>query len=310
MGNYRSHHSVSAEANGHLEASLDTHIDGASQTKHEGEPDGLHISAENRKFIEAHPALQRLLNDFVTEVRQKDPSDLVTFGMEYLTALHDANGTTSTNIIHPSEKISNELCPVVIAGPSGVGKGSLITRLLATYPDAFGFSVSHTTRGPRPGEVNGQHYHFVAKDDFEAALAERAFVEHALVHTNYYGTSFAAVDRVRSQGKVCILDIDIQGVQNVKRSPLQCKYLFVAPPNFEELERRLRGRNTETEEKIAVRLNNARDELIYGTTEGNFDTVLVNDDLDATFETLVQQIHTWFPALQLQVAPPAPAADN
>jgi guanylate kinase len=196
MGNHHSHHAVSAETNRHGEASLDAHIEGAAHTKREGEPDGLHISTENRKFIESHAALQRLLNDFVTEVRQKDPSDLITFGMEYLTALHDANRTVTTNIVHPSEKVSNELCPVVIAGPSGVGKGALITRLLATYPDAFGFSVSHTTRGPRPGEVNGQHYHFVAKEDFEAALAENAFVEYALVHTNYYGTSFAAINKV------------------------------------------------------------------------------------------------------------------
>eukprot|EP01033_Poteriospumella_lacustris_P008342 gene8343-6020_t len=300
MGNHHSH-AVSAETTANREASLDAHVEGATHVKNEGGNDALHISPENRQFIESHPALQRLLNDFVTEIRLKDPQDLVSFGLDYLSVLQKA-GTVA----------EPDLCPVVIAGPSGVGKGALITRLLATFPDAFGFSVSHTTRGPRPGEVDGQHYNFVTKEAFEAALAENAFVEHALVHTNYYGTSFAAIDKVRAQGKVCILDIDIQGVQNVKRSALHCKYLFVAPPNFDELERRLRGRGTETEEKILVRLHNAREEVTYGTTGGNFDVVLVNDDLDAAFEKLVAQIRAWFPALKLvkEEVPPIPAADH
>lgn len=303
MGNHHSHHSISVENHENHETALDAHVQGTAHQKPDGDHDGLHISVENRHFIEAHPALQRLLNDFVTEVREKNPSNLITFGLDYLTGLHDAELVKSK-----SEK--NSICPIVIAGPSGVGKGALITRLLATYPDAFGFSVSHTTRGPRPGEIDGQHYHFVTKEAFEAALGENAFVEHALVHTNYYGTSYAAIESVRSQGKVCILDIDIQGVQNVKRSSLQCKYLFIAPPNFEELERRLRGRNTETEEKILVRLKNAQDEVTYGTTPGNFDTVLVNDDLDVAFNTLVNQIRTWFPTLKLGEVPPIPAIEH
>ncbi len=186
MGN---HHSVSAET-GNRESSLDADVTGTTHKKNEGgaEQDGLHISIENRHFIEAHPALQRLLNSFVTEIREKNPQDLISFGLDYLSALQQSS----------TAAVDSEICPVVIAGPSGVGKGALITRLLATYPDAFGFSVSHTTRGPRPGEVDGQHYHFVAKDAFEAALAENAFVEHANVHTNYYGTSFAAIDKVSS----------------------------------------------------------------------------------------------------------------
>ena len=83
--------------------------------------------------------------------------------------------------------------------------------------------MSHTTRAPRPGEVDGVHYHFVAKKDMEAAISRYEFIEHALVHTNFYGTSIAAVEQVRSKGKICILDIDVQGVQSVKKSSLDCR---------------------------------------------------------------------------------------
>ena len=100
--------------------------------------------------------------------------------------------------------------PVVICGPSGVGKGTLLTRLMAEHPDSFGFSVSHTTRQPRAGEVDGVHYHFVKKEDMEAAITRGEFIEYARVHSNMYGTSVKAVEDVRAAGKTCLLDIDVQ----------------------------------------------------------------------------------------------------
>lgn len=190
-----------------------------------------------------------------------------------------------------------EVCPVVFAGPSGVGKGTLVKMLMDTYPTLFGFSVSHTTRAPRPGEEDGVHYNFVEKADMEAAIARGDFIEHAAVHTNFYGTSVAAVEKVKSQGKVCILDIDIQGVQSVKKSSLVCKYLFISPPSMADLETRLRGRGTETEEKIQVRMANASQEMEFGTAEGNFDVILVNDQLDNTFAEVVETFKRWFPSL-------------
>jgi len=192
-----------------------------------------------------------------------------------------------------------ELTPVVFAGPSGVGKGTLVKKLMDKYPSLFGFSVSHTTRGPRPGEEDGVHYNFVAKEDMEAAIARGEFIEHAHVHTNIYGTSIAAVEKVKSQGKVCILDIDIQGVQSVKKSTLTAKYLFISPPSMADLESRLRGRGTETEEKIQVRLQNATQEMEFGAGEGNFDVVIVNDNLDKCFDEIIATIKSWFPSLDL-----------
>ena len=99
-------------------------------------------------------------------------------------------------------KLMSNLCPVVIAGPSGVGKGTLVKMLMDKYPANFGFSVSHTTRAPRPGEVDGVHYNFVEKAAMQTAIDNNEFIEHANVHTNIYGTSVAAVEKVKAEGKV------------------------------------------------------------------------------------------------------------
>ena len=192
-----------------------------------------------------------------------------------------------------------DVCPIVIAGPSGVGKGTFVKMLMDKYPNLFGFSVSHTTRAPRPGEENGVHYNFVEKTDMEAAIERGEFIEHAAVHTNFYGTSIAAVEKVKAEGKVCILDIDIQGVQSVKKSSLVCKYLFISPPSMADLESRLRGRGTETEEKIQVRMANASKEMEFGAGEGNFDAIIVNDKLEETFAEIVALIKSWFPSIAL-----------
>ena len=113
---------------------------------------------------------------------------------------------------------------------------------MAEFPDEFGFSVSHTSRGPRPGEVDGVHYHFSERAAMQKMIDAGEFLEHADVHGNLYGTTFKAVTHVSDQGRVCVLDIDIQGVRSVKRSSLQPHYLFVNAPSFEQLEKRLRGR--------------------------------------------------------------------
>ena len=163
------------------------------------------------------------------------------------------------------------------------------------YPNLFGFSVSHTTRGPRPGEEDKIHYNFVEKSIMETAIANNEFIEYANVHTNIYGTSIKAVESVRSQGKICILDIDIQGVKNVKKSSLECKYIFISPPSIEELEKRLRGRGTETEDKIQVRLANAKGELDYGNESGNFDAIILNEDLNVAVQSIINLLAQWYP---------------
>ena len=191
--------------------------------------------------------------------------------------------------------------PLVICGPSGVGKGTLIDAILhKKFPASkFGFSVSHTTRAPRPGEIDGVHYHFVSVEQIKQDIADGKFLEYAQVHGNYYGTSLEAVESVRREGKLCLLDIDVQGVRTIKRDGKlpDALYVFVAPPSVENLEERLRGRGTETEETLKRRLGNARTELEYGRGEGNFDMVLVNDDVDVAVEELADQMRGWYPTM-------------
>lgn len=168
---------------------------------------------------------------------------------------------------------------LVITGPSGVGKGTLIRKLMQQGEHKYGFCCSHTTRQPRDGEVvrvawcwlrspapphprqDGEHYFFVSKEQFEADIRDGKFLEQAQVHSNYYGTSIASVARVAESGRCCILDIDTQGARQVRTAGLRAIYVFVAPPSVEELETRLRGRGTESEEQVAKRLANAKAEL-------------------------------------------------
>ena len=176
--------------------------------------------------------------------------------------------------------------PVVICGPSGVGKGTLLNRLMGEKPDEFGFSVSHTTRAPRTGEVDGVHYHFCDKQKMEEMIANGDFIEYARVHSNIFGTSIAAVRAVSEVGKTCLLDIDVQGAESVKKTDLNARFIFVAPPSMDDLETRLRGRGTESEDKIQLRMQNAQSEMAYLKKEGFFDFVIVNDDLDTAYGKL------------------------
>tara|TARA_B100000767_G_scaffold194975_1_gene182009 strand:+ start:226 stop:807 length:582 start_codon:yes stop_codon:yes gene_type:complete len=180
----------------------------------------------------------------------------------------------------------SKLRPIVMCGPSGVGKGTLINRLMADFPGKFGFSVSHTTRAPRPGETDGVHYNFVEKSAMEADIADGKFLEHAHVHENIYGTSLAAVEAVATKGQVCVLDIDVQGAEIVKKSTLDALFVFIAPPSMEELEKRLRGRGTEKEESIQKRLANAAGEMAKTEVTGFFHLVIINDDLDRAYGVL------------------------
>ncbi|CAO2822202.1 unnamed protein product [Amaranthus hypochondriacus] len=176
--------------------------------------------------------------------------------------------------------------PIVISGPSGVGKGTLIDMLMKEFPSMFGFSVSHTTRAPRENEINGIHYHFTERSSMEEDIKNGKFLEFASVHSNLYGTSIESVEAVGDAGKRCILDIDVQGAKSVRASSLDAVFIFVRPPSYEDLEKRLRSRGTETEEQIQKRLRNAKGELEQSRTPGLFDHILVNDDLEACYQTL------------------------
>lgn len=170
----------------------------------------------------------------------------------------------------------------VISGPSGAGKGTLISCLTQRFPGIW-VSVSATTRTPRPGEVDGVDYYFLTEEEFEQTIADDGFLEYALVHGKHYGTLKRSVDEHISRGEQVILEIDVQGARQVKQSMPDAHFIFIEPPSIEELERRLRGRNTETEEQINKRLDTALLEL---SAKMEYDVQLVNEDLETAYGQL------------------------
>lgn len=169
----------------------------------------------------------------------------------------------------------------VISGPSGVGKGTICKRL-AEEVDGIALSVSCTTRHPRPlqdggMEVNGVHYHFITHETFGRMIEEGDFYEYAHVHDDFYGTSRSFVGRQKEEGNDVILEIDMQGALQVKAADPEAVLIYILPPSYEELEKRLIGRGSETPEKAKKRLHDAASQLGYAYA---YDYVLVNDDLD------------------------------
>lgn len=171
---------------------------------------------------------------------------------------------------------------MVISGPAGAGKGTLAGMLLAR-DGKFRFSVSATTRGPRPGEIAGVHYEYLTMEEFAAREAEGDFVETATVHGNRYGTPLKPIMALLDEGRDILLDIDSQGAFTVMNKLADCVTVFILPPSFEELERRLRARNTECETDIQRRLNNARNEVAQ---LDKYRYAIINDNLEDAYHKL------------------------
>ena len=164
----------------------------------------------------------------------------------------------------------------VVAAPSGAGKSTLVNALLEREP-AISLSISHTTRPPRPGEQYGRHYYFVERTEFEREIAEGIFLEHAEVHGNLYGTSRKTVSDLLCQGRDVLLEIDWQGARQIRKSKPDCVTVFILPPSRVELERRLRGRGSDSAEVIERRLHNSREEIAHAH---EFDYIIVNDSFE------------------------------
>ena len=172
----------------------------------------------------------------------------------------------------------------VLTGPTAVGKGTVVSRLAAEYPDIF-VSISVTTRPPRPGEVHGQHYLFISPKEFDALIAEEALLEWAVVHGEHrYGTPRDPVLAALAEGRPALLEIDLQGARQVRASWPSATFVFLAPPSWEELVRRLVGRGTETPEQREQRLATARAELAASV---EFDHVVVNGEVGQAVKDLV-----------------------
>lgn len=174
-------------------------------------------------------------------------------------------------------------CLFLVTAPSGAGKSSLVAKLL-TADDEINLSISHTTRGPRPGEENGREYHFVTVEEFEAMRENNDFLEWAYVHGNYYGTSRKWIEEQLEAGRDVLLEIDWQGALQVKRLFPDVIGIFILPPSVEALRARLNNRATDSEEVIARRLAGAGAEMVHA---GQFDYVIINEDFDRATQDLI-----------------------
>ncbi len=169
-------------------------------------------------------------------------------------------------------------CLFVISAPSGSGKTTLVSKLLASFSD-LRFSVSYTTRAPRGAERDGIDYHFVTREEFQEKIRRGEFLEWAEVHGNLYGTSKPETERIRSEGHDILLDVDVQGAEQVRKRDSEAVTMFVMPPSFRVLEERLRGRKQDSPEVIEGRLAGARREI---DRYRDYHYVLVNDDIEET----------------------------
>ncbi len=173
---------------------------------------------------------------------------------------------------------------IILSGPSGCGKGTVLAQVLAARDDTV-LSVSMTTRAPRPGDVDGVHYHFRTREQFEETIAEDGLLEYAEYNGNYYGTPIGPIEQMLAAGTNVVLEIEVQGAEKVMARCPEHISMFILPPSLAELERRLRGRGTETEEVIARRMAAAVEEIRHA---GSYQYVVLNDDV----ETAVRRVNT------------------
>eukprot|EP01071_Lankesteria_metandrocarpae_P011443 Lankesteria_metandrocarpae@DN5444_c0_g3_i2.p1 len=208
--------------------------------------------------------------------------------------------TTNSSVISGTANSSGNLNTLVVAGPSGVGKGTLLNMIRERHSDLFEYSVSHTSRNPRPGERDGCQYYFGVKKDLLQAAAEGKFLEHALIYGNFYGTSREETARIRSAGKICLLEVDIQGVEQLLENAEFAKnahFVFIEPPSVSALANRLKNRGTESLESQEKRVSVAVGEL-EAAKALKFDFRITNEALDSAFTELDTLLRKLYPCCE------------
>lgn len=247
------------------------------------------IKEANSRYVDQHPELRTLLDEFTSAAIAQKPSDLIKFGTKWFASLRDG---------------AMGFSPLILTGPSGCGKSTLANKLIEKYPRVFAKPIETTTRVAKEVEVNGEDFYFVEEIEFQAIKERNEFIEWKPVYQNFYGTTIAAVELVIDSGRICILDLEFERIQKYKDSPLDNKIMFIAPPSMDVLEDRLNGSRRYNAGAIEEKMEDAIEQMEFGCTEGNFDGVLYNDELEPSFHELIYELIQWY--VSADIDPPKP----
>jgi guanylate kinase len=240
------------------------------------------LNQEHQEYLINHPEIKQIISDYLTKLLLHKPEDVYTFTQDYFKFFE-------------KKSLQPNILPLLICGPSGTGKGTLVKRLLKDYPHYFALSVSYTTRHPREEDTDGVTYNFVSKDEFKKELEQGKFIEYAEYSGNFYGTNRKYVEDIINKGKICIIEIEVQGAKKIFASNLNCNFFLILPPSVEELRKRLINRNSESLENIERRLEISKNEIEEFNSLSFFQKKLVNDDFESFYGKFKEYLQSVYP---------------
>lgn len=237
------------------------------------------LKEANMKYVNKHPELRTLLDEFSTAVLAEKPADIIKFGSRWFGSLRSGG---------------MGFAPLIVTGPSGCGKSTFCDMLLKDYPDIFAKPVQTTTRFPKKEEKDGEDFHFLDEMQFDEMKNEEKFVHWWPVMQNFYGLTVAAVEDVYDDKKICLIETTMDTIEAFKTSPLDCKYFFIAPPNLDVLEQRLKASQKYNGAQIEEKMEAAAIQMEEGMDDNNYDQVVINEHKMRSYVDLVSVITSWY----------------
>ena len=246
------------------------------------------VKKEHVAYISKHPEIRQLLNDFTSTLLLEKPEDVYTYCQDYFSFFNT-----------DKEPIKNK--PLVISGPEGVGKSSLADLLVKHFPNAFVRSIRRTTRKPNPGEKSGEKYVFLTPEEFTSEVTKHSFIEHSEKNGIKSGTDKGFVKKVTEESKVCVIEVDIKGAENIRKSGTDSNYIWIDPPTLGALKERIQAKTKESEEVINEKAKQAEVEMKLAKRSDLYEKFILNSELEDTFKRLIVTLNDLYPELALKL---------